>query len=73
MEAFVLVADLRSFTHAAEALGLTQAGVSLKLRRLEGAVGRRLLDRTPRQVRLSRMASLPAARPHPARRAKSWR
>lgn len=64
VEAFVLVADLRSFTHAAEALGLTQAGVSLKLRRLEGAVGRRLLDRTPRQVRLSTdgEAFLPHAR-----------
>ena len=64
VEAFVPVADLRSFTHAAEALGLTQAGVSLKLRRLEGAVGRRLLDRTPRQVRLSTdgEAFLPHAR-----------
>lgn len=53
VEAFILVADLRSFTHAADALGLTQAGVSLKLRRLEEALARRLLDRTPRQVRLS--------------------
>jgi DNA-binding transcriptional LysR family regulator len=64
VEAFILVADLRSFTHAADALGLTQAGVSLKLRRLEETVGRRLLDRTPRQVRLSAdgEAFLPHAR-----------
>lgn len=53
VEAFVLVAELHSFTLAADALGLTQAGVSLKLRRLEEVMGRRLLDRTPRHVRLS--------------------
>jgi len=53
VEAFVLVADLRSFTHAANALGMTQAGISGKLQRLEALLGRRLLNRTPRQVRLS--------------------
>lgn len=53
VEAFVLVADLRSFTRAADALGMTQAGISVKLQRLETLLGRRLLNRTPRQVRLS--------------------
>lgn len=53
VEAFVLVADLRSFTRAADALGMTQAGISVKLQRLETQLGRRLLNRTPRQVRLS--------------------
>lgn len=53
VEAFVLVADLRSFTRAADALGMTQAGISVKLQRLEALLGRRLLNRTPRQVRLS--------------------
>ncbi|HZX83127.1 MAG TPA: LysR family transcriptional regulator, partial [Reyranella sp.] len=53
VEAFVLVAELHSFTLASDALGMTQAGVSLKLRRLEEMMGRRLLDRTPRHVRLS--------------------
>ena len=63
VEAFVLVADLRSFTHAAEALGLTQAGVA-STAAARSAVGRRLLDRTPRQVRLSTdgEAFLPHAR-----------
>src|SRR5690606_104528 len=53
VEAFVLTADLRSFTRAAEVLGTTQSVVSLKLRRLEERLGRRLLERTPRLVRLS--------------------
>lgn len=53
VQAFVLVADLASFTRAAAALNSSQAAVSLKIRRLEEALGRRLLDRTPRFVRLS--------------------
>ncbi|WP_034299103.1 LysR family transcriptional regulator [Herbaspirillum sp. RV1423] len=53
VQAFVLVADLQSFTRAAEALYTTQSAISLKLKRLEDRLGRRLLERTPRQVRLS--------------------
>jgi DNA-binding transcriptional LysR family regulator len=50
---FVLAAELKSFTRAAEAMDTTQSAVSLRLRRLEEQLGRRLLERTPRQVRLS--------------------
>lgn len=53
VQAFVLVADLTSFTRAAEAMGSTQSAVSLKIKRLESGLGRRLLERTPRLVRLS--------------------
>ncbi len=53
VQAFVLVADLASFTRAAEASGTTQSAVSLKLKKLEQRLGRRLLERTPRLVRLS--------------------
>ncbi|MBP0712169.1 LysR family transcriptional regulator [Burkholderia sola] len=53
VQAFVLTADLKSFTRAAEALDTTQSAVSLKIKRLEDGLGRRLLERTPRQVRLS--------------------
>jgi DNA-binding transcriptional LysR family regulator len=53
VQAFVLAADLKSFTRAAEALDTTQSAVSLKIKRLEDGLGRRLLDRTPRQVQLS--------------------
>ncbi|MCK1711304.1 MULTISPECIES: LysR substrate-binding domain-containing protein [unclassified Bradyrhizobium] len=53
VQAFLLVADLRSFTRAAEALGTTQAAVSLKLQRLEALLGKRLVERSPRAVRLT--------------------
>lgn len=53
VQAFVLVADLKSFTRAAEAMGSTQSAVSLKLKRLEARLGHRLIERTPRMVRLS--------------------
>ncbi|CAM2184504.1 HTH-type transcriptional regulator HdfR [Paraburkholderia sacchari] len=53
VRAFVLVAELHSFTRAADALDTTQSAVSLKLKRLETHLGRQLLERTPRVVRLS--------------------
>lgn len=53
VRAFILIADLGSFTRAAEVLEVAQAAVSLKLKRLERQLGCRLLDRTPRHVRLS--------------------
>nr|WP_311530689.1 LysR substrate-binding domain-containing protein [uncultured Ralstonia sp.] len=53
VQAFVLTADLKSFTRAAEAMDSTQSAVSLKIKRLEDTLGRRLLERTPRLVRLS--------------------
>ncbi|MFL9963111.1 LysR substrate-binding domain-containing protein [Paraburkholderia sediminicola] len=53
VRAFVLVADLHSFTRAADALDTTQSAVSLKLKRLEAHLGTQLLERTPRVVRLS--------------------
>lgn len=64
VRAFVLVAELRSFTRAADALDTTQSAVSLKLKRLENHLGRQLLERTPRVVRLSAegLAFLGAAR-----------
>src|SRR4030081_3403362 len=53
VQAFVLVAELQSFTRTAEALGTTQASVSMKLQRLEAVVGKRLVERSPRAVRLT--------------------
>jgi len=53
VEAFVMVADFKSFTRAAEALDTTQSAISLKIKRLEAGLGQRLLERTPRLVRLS--------------------
>jgi DNA-binding transcriptional LysR family regulator len=53
VKAFVLTAELQSFTRAASALATSQAAISVKLRRLESQLGRRLLERTPRHVHLS--------------------
>ncbi|VVD72906.1 LysR family transcriptional regulator [Pandoraea pneumonica] len=64
VRAFVLTVELKSFTRAAEVLNSTQSAVSVKIKRLEAMLGHRLLDRTPRQVRLSAsgLAFLPPAR-----------
>jgi DNA-binding transcriptional LysR family regulator len=53
VQAFLLVAELRSFTRAAEALGTTQAAISMKLQRLETVLGKRLVERSPRTVQLT--------------------
>lgn len=53
VDAFVRIADLGSFTRAAEAMHTSQAAVSLKLKRLEDRLGLTLFERTPRHVALS--------------------
>jgi DNA-binding transcriptional LysR family regulator len=50
---FALVAELQSFTRAAQVSGTTQSAVSLKLKRLEDRLAMRLVERTPRSVRLT--------------------
>jgi DNA-binding transcriptional LysR family regulator len=47
------VTEAGSFARAAETLGLTPSGVSRAVARLEGRVGVRLFDRTPRSVTLT--------------------
>jgi DNA-binding transcriptional LysR family regulator len=47
------VVESGNFVRAADALGLTQSGVSRAVARLEARVGVRLLDRTPRAVSLT--------------------
>ena len=53
VKTFVTIADLQSFTRAADALGTTQGAISVKLKRLERQIGHKLIERTPRLVRLS--------------------
>ncbi|MBA2400694.1 MAG: LysR family transcriptional regulator [Bradyrhizobium sp.] len=53
VQAFIRIAELGSFTRAAEAMRTTQAAVSSKLKRLEERLGCRLIERTPRHVQLS--------------------
>lgn len=50
---FVTVAELASFTRAAEQLGQTKARVSTAVQRLEAQLGTRLFQRTTRSVRLT--------------------
>src|SRR5471032_1908424 len=50
---FSKVADLGSFSRAAEQLGLAKGHVSTSIQRLESCVGTRLLQRTTRSVRLT--------------------
>ncbi|EHM01817.1 LysR substrate binding domain protein [Acetobacteraceae bacterium AT-5844] len=52
LRSFAAIADLRSFTRAAERLGLTQAAVSQHIRHLEAELGP-LLVRRPRQIDLT--------------------
>jgi len=53
VRAFLRVVELQGFTRAAEALGTTQAAISMKLQRLEGVTGKRLVERSPRAVSLT--------------------
>jgi DNA-binding transcriptional LysR family regulator len=50
LAAFCAVVERRSFSQAAERLGVTQPAVSLQVRSLERRLGRQLLDRSGRQV-----------------------
>lgn len=53
LRAFVTVVETGSISHAAISLARTQAAVSMQLRRLEDHLERRLLERSPRGVRLT--------------------
>jgi DNA-binding transcriptional LysR family regulator len=53
LRAFVTVAETGAVSAAAIRLARTQAAVSMQLRRLEEEVGQRLLERSPRGVRLT--------------------
>ena len=53
LTAFVAVAEHRSFTRAAEHLGLSTPSLSQAIRALEDGFGVRLLNRTTRSVSLT--------------------
>src|ERR671936_1464895 len=50
LAAFCMVVERKSFSQAAERLGVTQPAVSLQVRSLEKRLGRKLLDRSGRRV-----------------------
>lgn len=53
LRSFLIIAEERSFTSAAEKLKLKQPTISNALRRLEDALGRRLINRGPRSFELT--------------------
>ncbi|MFT3847306.1 MAG: LysR family transcriptional regulator [Propionivibrio sp.] len=53
MQVFVRVAELGSFTQAAESMGLPKARVSDAVQQLEALLGTRLLHRTTRRVQMT--------------------
>ncbi|MEH0873545.1 LysR family transcriptional regulator [Pectobacterium cacticida] len=53
MRVFVRIAELGSFSRAAERLALPRATVSNTIKQLEGRLGARLLQRTTRQVQIT--------------------
>ncbi|WP_084002035.1 LysR family transcriptional regulator [Diaphorobacter sp. J5-51] len=53
MHIFVRVAELASFTQAAEALGIPKASASTAVQQLETQLGTRMLHRTTRRVQLT--------------------
>jgi len=58
LETFVKIAELSSFTKAAEELYITQPTVSKQIVDLEAYFGVRLIDRTKRQVILTRAGEI---------------
>lgn len=53
LRTFVTIAQAGNFTRAAERLLRQQSTISLQIKRLEDALGQRLLDRSPRSVSLT--------------------
>jgi DNA-binding transcriptional LysR family regulator len=58
LRCFIAVADTRGFTAAGELIGLTQSGISVRIRNLEERLGRRLLNRSSRSVGLTEAGEL---------------
>jgi DNA-binding transcriptional LysR family regulator len=58
LEAFVQVANQRSFSRAAEALFLTQPSVTARIQALERDLGERLFERSGRGVRLTEVGAV---------------
>ncbi|MCU6432385.1 LysR family transcriptional regulator [Undibacterium sp. Jales W-56] len=53
MQIYVRVAELASFTQAADSLGLPKASISIAIKQLESLLGTRLLNRTTRTVQMT--------------------
>ena len=77
VQAFLLVAELQSFTRSAEALGTTQAAVSMKLQRLEAVLGKRLVEARGHVHKVEGVRTVATFHPRmlmkrPSDKAKAW-
>ena len=54
LRCFVTIAETGSFTRAGSSLGRSQGAISLQVKRLEEVLGRSVLERNPRHVKLTR-------------------
>ena len=53
LNSFIKIVELQSFSRAAEALGYTQAAVTIQIRQLEQEFNTRFFDRVGRRVELT--------------------
>src|ERR1041384_8009613 len=58
LRTLIAVVDLRSFTRAAQSLGVTQPAVSAQIKRLQGLLGADLLDKSAPGVSLTSAGDL---------------
>ena len=58
LRSFVVMAEARSITDAAQRLNLTQPSVSTALKKLEERIGKHLIDRAPGRYELTRAGAL---------------
>jgi len=58
LRAFVTVAETGGFTAAADRLGRTQSAISVKIKKLEDVLGRRVFDRTSRSLAITQDGEL---------------
>src|SRR5512140_1064919 len=58
LRTLIAVVDLRSFTKAAQSLGVTQPAVSAQIKRLQGLLGSDLLDKSAPGVSLTNAGEL---------------
>ncbi len=58
LKSFINIAEMGSFSHAAETVGRTQSAVSLQIKKLEESLGCLLFERTSRSVKLTEQGEI---------------
>ena len=58
LKTYLMVVELGSFSEAAKRLSISQPAVSFQIRRLEGDLGIRLLDRKDKVIKMTQAGKL---------------